>query len=135
MLVGEVSPSRLRVAAPLRNRQLQPWFEGIVNPARQGGTIVQGTVGLRSAQLMGLRVISVMVALIAVVLVAAGVESTVSGSAPGPATFAVAGFVTAFYSLGWALISGQARSESELLLGKLSEILGAVNSSPADPSV
>jgi hypothetical protein len=135
MLVGDVGPSHLRVAQPLRNRRVQPWFEGVVNPARQGGTIVRGTVGLRSAQLVPWRVFSVVVALIVVVMIAAGVESTVSGSAPGPAMLAVPGFVTAFYALAWALTSWQARSESELLVGTLSEILGAVESSPADPSV
>jgi hypothetical protein len=48
---------------------------------------------------------------------------------------AVPGFLTAFYALAWALTSWQARSESEFLVGTLSEMLGALESSPADPSV
>jgi len=93
-LVGDVSPPRLRVAMRSRNRRSQPWFEGVINLAAHGGTIVRGTVGLRSSELVTMRVYSVLWAFVVVVMTAGGVESTVSGS--GPLILLVAGFLTAF---------------------------------------
>jgi hypothetical protein len=127
-LVGDVSPSRVRVAVPPRSRRSQPWFEGVINPARHGGTIVRGTVGLRSSGLVTMRVLSVMVAFVVAVLTAAGLESTVSGSGPGPAMLVVPGFLTAFYLFAWAVTAWQTQSEAELLKRELAEILGAASS-------
>lgn len=122
-LVGEVSPSRVRVALPSARGSLQPWFEGVINPARHGGTIVRGTAGPRSSALVPARVISVMLAVFVVIMTASGVASTVSGSGPGPAMLVVPGFLTAFYALGWVAISWQTGLQTEFLVGKLSEIL------------
>lgn len=76
-LVGDISASRLRVAMRPRNRRSQPWFEGVINPAPNGGTIVRGTVGLPSSSLVTMRAFSVVVAFVVVVMAAAGLESAV----------------------------------------------------------
>ena len=127
--VGDVSPSRVRVAQPPQERRWQPWFEGVISPAPHGGTIVRGTVGLTSSGLVTLRVFSVMVAFVIAVLTASGLESTVSGSGPGPAMLVVPGFLTAFYLSAWAVSAWQTQTVVELLKRELSEILGAADSS------
>jgi hypothetical protein len=127
-LVGEVSPSRVRVALPpsgSRGSYLESWFEGVINPALHGGTVVRGTAGPRSSSLVPARVISVILAVLVVIMTASGVASTISGSGPGPVMLVVPGFLTAFCVLSWAVTSRQTRSRTELLVGKLSEILEA----------
>ena len=111
-----------------RNRRSQPWFEGVINPAPNGGTIVRGTVGLPSSSLVTMRAFSVVVAFVVVVMAAAGLESAVSGSGPGPTVVLVAGFFTAFYLLAYGVIGWQTQTEVELLKRELGEILGAANS-------
>ena len=128
-LVGDIGPSRLRVAMPPRNRRSQPWFEGVISPAPQGGTIVRGTAGLPPSGLVTLRVYSALVAFVVVVLTAAGLESTVAGSGPGPVMLLMAGFVTAFYLFAYGVTGWQAQTEVELLKRELGEILGAASSS------
>ena len=122
-LVGEVSLSRVQVALPPSRGSLQPWFEGVINPSLHGGTMVHGTAGPRSSSLVPARVISVILAVFVAILTASGVASTVSGSGPGPTMLVVPGFLTAFYVFSWAVISWQTRSQTELLAGRLSEIL------------
>jgi hypothetical protein len=68
-------------------------------------------------------VISVILAVLVVIMTASGVASTISGSGPGPVMLVVPGFLTAFCVLSWAVTSWQTRSRTELLVGKLSEIL------------
>jgi uncharacterized membrane protein YadS len=72
------------------------------------------------------RVLSVMLAVVVVVLTAAGLKSAVSG--PGPAMLVVPGFLTAFYLFAWAATAWQVQNAVELLIRELSEILGAANS-------
>jgi len=123
-LVGEVSPSRVRVALPpIRGSYLESWFEGVANPALQGGTIVRGTAGPRSSSLVPARIGLVMLAVCVVITTVAGVVSTVSGSGPGPAMLVVPGFMTAFCVFVWAVTSWQTRSRTDLLVSTLSEIL------------
>jgi hypothetical protein len=122
-LVGEVSPSRVRVALPPSRGSLETWFEGVMNPVRQGGTIVRGAAGPASSSLVPARVVSVMLAVVVVIMTASGVASTISGSGPGPAMLVVPGFLTAFYVFIWAITSWQTRLQTEFLVGKLSEIL------------
>ena len=128
-LVGDISPSLLRVAMRPRNRRSQPWFEGVITPSPDGGTIVRGTVGLPSSSLVTMRAFSVMVAFVVVVMTAAGLESTVSSSGPGPTTLLVAGFFTAFYLFAYGVTGWQTQTEVELLKRELTEILGAADSS------
>jgi len=120
-LVGEVSPSRVRVAPPPSRGSLQPWFEGVINPAPHGRTIVRGTAGPSSSSLLPARVVSVMLLVFLVIMTVSGVARTVSGS--GPTVLVVSGFLAAFYALSWAAISWQTRLQTEFLVGKLGEIL------------
>jgi hypothetical protein len=66
-----------------------------------------------------------MLAFCVVIMTVSGVASAISGSGPGPAMLVVSGFLTAFYVFCWAVTSWQTRSRTELLVGKLSEILGS----------
>jgi hypothetical protein len=100
----------------------------VIDPAHDGWTIVRGTVGLPSSSLVTMRAFSVMVAFVVVAMAAAGLESTVSGSCPGPTMVLVAGFFTAFYLLAYGVTGWQTQTEVEVLKRELSEILGAANS-------
>lgn len=51
--------------------------------------IVQGTAGLPSAKLVAWRLFSIVAGLIVVVMIASGVDSTVCGSGPVSAMFAI----------------------------------------------
>ena len=122
-LVGEVSSSSVRVAPPPARGSLQPWFEGVINPAPHGGAIVSGTAGPPSSSLVPARVISVILVVFLVIMTASGVADTVSGSGPGPGMLMLSGFLAAFYVFNWAIISWQTRLQTEFLVGKLGEIL------------
>jgi hypothetical protein len=72
-----------------------------------------------------MRVISGLLAVVVIIMTVSGVASTVSGSGPGPGLLGVSGFLAAFYMFGWVIFSWQTRAQTELLVAKLSEILGS----------
>jgi hypothetical protein len=127
-LLGQVSPAWVRVACLPSGggrNSIRPWFDGVIETAPDGGTILRGTVAPPPSSLPVFLMISVVWALIVPGTFAAGVGSIVSGSGPGLPLVLVPGFMAAVYGVIVAVTPGQIRAETERLLGELSQILGA----------
>jgi hypothetical protein len=126
-LLGQVSPARVRVARlpDYSRNSLLPWFDGVIETAPDGGTILRGTVTPPPSSLPVFLMISVVWALIVPGTFAAGVGSIVSGSGPGLPLVLVPGFMAAVYGVIVAVTPRQIRSQRSRLLGELSEVLGA----------
>lgn len=132
-LVGDASPSQVRVAMPREGQRVpQPWFDGVIDPTRPGGSTLRGTVDLSPSRSTGPRMITVLAAIVAVVTIPIGVVSTVSGTAPGPFMFLLPGALTALCAFvclgnGWAIQDRVGR-----LVMEVSQIVGATNSPLVD---
>jgi hypothetical protein len=123
-LYGQVSLVRARVARVDRSR-LEVRFDGAIHAAPDGGTVLHGTVGPSPVNLPAYVGFSVVWAVIATAMIAAGVGGVVSGSGPGLPFLLVPGFLIAFYITIMATLPGQIRREAQRLVDELGEVLGA----------
>ena len=126
-LYGKVSPARIRVAR-LRyfsRNSWQPWFDGVIETAPDGGTILRGTIAPRSQTLPTFLLISAVWAVAIPALIAAGVYNIVSGARQGLPFLLMAGFTAVLITAMVVIAPRQIRSETQRLLGDLSRVLGS----------
>jgi hypothetical protein len=128
-LLGQVSPARVRVARLpeniYRRNSLLPWFDGVIETAPDGGTILRGTVAPPPGSLPVLVAISGVWAVLLPFMVVAGMTSVVSGSGPGLPFLLAPGFFAVGYVSIVVTTPRQIRSQTQRLLRLLSLILGA----------
>jgi len=126
-LRGQVSPARVRVAQPLdySRNSLVPWFDGVLEMAPDGGTILRGTVGLPSASLPAFVFVSAVWAVVIGALLAHGARTLAAGNPLQalPPLLIPCGMLAA-YAVVVALTPRQLRSQTWQLLNELSGILG-----------
>jgi hypothetical protein len=87
--------------------------------------MLRGTIGPPPASLPGFMVVSAVWAVVLPAMVAAGVDGLVSGSAAGLPFLLVPGVLAAAYAAVVVRAPRQIRSDSQLLLDDLSQILGS----------
>jgi hypothetical protein len=105
---------------------LQVYFDGVIKPASGGGTMLRGTIGLRSPKLPFLVANSV----VGLVFAAAITVGVVTGAVPGghhhdPSLLLVPALLVAGFVVMLASIPDRARRQTQQLLDDLSNILGA----------
>jgi hypothetical protein len=104
-------------------------FDGVIETAPDGATILRGTIALPSPPLV-LGILALFCLLTPITL-AIGVGSVVSGSGPGWPFLATMPVYCAALSVAIAATTPrQLRSQSRRLLGELCEILGATTMEP-----
>jgi hypothetical protein len=126
-LFGRVSPARVRVSRLGWGRGGSlPRFDGRIETAPDGGTVLRGTIGPAPGHLPILLVILAEWSVNVLLAVASGIRHVAAGH-PHQALpdFLVPSIMLAFYVYIVAFAPRQIRSLSKRLLGELGEILGA----------
>jgi hypothetical protein len=123
-LHGKVSPARVRVARPRGSGYA--WFDGTIEQAPYGGTILRGTIAPHRASLPVLLVILTAWSLFIPIALVSGIRFLVAGH-PHQALpdLLVPGIVLAFYVIVVAVTPQGIRSQVRRLFNELSEILGS----------
>ena len=125
-LHGTLSWPGIRVSRGQTSRNWQVYFDGAIKPASGGGTVLRGTVGLRSSMLPFLVAFSVAVLAFVAAMTAGVVNGAVSdGQDQDLFGLLVPAILVAGYVAMLASIPGQVGSQTQRLLDELSEILGS----------
>jgi hypothetical protein len=124
-LCGRVGPARVRLSRQSSGEGVIR-FNGTVEQAPDGGTILRGTIAPPPTSLPVLLVILAAWSLIIPVVLASGISFLIAGH-PHQALpdLLVPGIMLAFYVIFVAFTPRQIRSQAERLLDELSEILGS----------
>lgn len=128
---GQIGPSRILVARfedSLRQNSFVPWLHLIPEPSADGGTILAGTIGLRSDARVVILMTTGLASLISLSMLAAVV---VSGQLSG-APFILISLAMVAVSVGFD-IAGPRSLEREIpkLIGEVNELLDSVHGDAA----